>query len=170
MTTELSFVQTRDLVDFRTIIQELEGELGSRFPLSMASWCGIEQRPYPLPVWEVFLVAWKSQYPVGICSYYQQVSDSPDRFWLGWLGVLPMYRRHGIATRAVAEVERRVTKRGAKDLWVHTDEPNRGAIAFYLALGFTHCGRLEALGLPQASASSESIVLKKHVSVSSANS
>lgn len=126
----LSLVQTRDFCEYAPLIEELTSELGERFPLSMKNWCGIGERPYPLPFWQVYVLKCGGE-TVGISGLYRRHEDPPERCWIGWLGVRPGYRRRKIAQRAIGELKRLATRDGFKELWVHTDESNRAAVALY---------------------------------------
>ena len=62
--------------------------------------------------------------------------------WDGWragharLAVHPEYRRHGIATRLVEELERRQRALGAERSTIRVFHNEDGAVAFWTALGY----------------------------------
>ncbi|WML90217.1 GNAT family N-acetyltransferase [Thiothrix lacustris] len=154
---------TKSYDDFKPLINELEAELGSRFPISIENWCGIGERPYPLKTWEVFLVKNDLNTPIGMFSYYQQEEDPVDKFWIGWIGVTKNERRKGFASKFIDILEEKVLLLGAKELWVYTDSDNLGAISFYRARQMIDWGTFEAVKSPQASAKDNSVVLMKYL-------
>jgi len=142
-----------------------EQELGARFRGSMKNWCGIGERPYPLPVWKVWLIS-RATAPtsfVGVCSLYQQEDDPPTRYWLGWIAVQPAERRKGLASAAINHVLKEALRRGATELWVYTDGPNRPAEQFYLARGFELVGFFHEAGLPQAAATDNCVMFRREL-------
>jgi ribosomal protein S18 acetylase RimI-like enzyme len=52
------------------------------------------------------------------------------------MDVLQKYRRHGIATALLAEMERKLIERGACAMWLETATDNEAAIAFWQKHGF----------------------------------
>lgn len=143
---------------FLPLINELQEELGERFSASMHNWCGIGERPYPLPTWQVFLARNEAGEVVGLCSYYQQQGDLPEKYWIGWIGVLKRYRRMGIARKMLEFVRHEVEQRGGRELWVYTDQA--GAEALYLAFGLQSAGRFSFTGLQQAAARGQEAVFR----------
>jgi [ribosomal protein S18]-alanine N-acetyltransferase len=57
------------------------------------------------------------------------------------IAVAPAYRRSGVASALLAEVERRVAEDGATRLLLEVREDNTMAAAFYESRGFTEVGR-----------------------------
>ena len=146
--------------EFEPVVSALKAELGPRFPVSMQNWCGIGERPYPLLNWHVYLGKDETTGEiVGVFSYYQQDNDPPDRFWVGWIGVLPSQRRKGFATKFLDRVKDEVIKLGGKELWVHTGADNIGAIDFYKDYGMQPWGEFKDVHVEQASAEDDSAVL-----------
>jgi ribosomal protein S18 acetylase RimI-like enzyme len=60
----------------------------------------------------------------------------------GWRGniyrlaVHPEYRRHGLARRLVAEVERHLVQKGARRVTALVEKDHAGAVAFWAAAGY----------------------------------
>lgn len=156
----MNYISTRDIGAFRTVIDELQPELGERFPISIENWCGIGHRPYPLPVWNVFLVkegACVESETIGICSYYRQDADPPQRFWIGWIGVRPKYRRRGRATAMLSKICSDLRARGANRICVYTSNPE--AVALYQSIGMSIEGAFAEIGLFQAAAAGDETLL-----------
>lgn len=57
-------------------------------------------------------------------------------FLLANIAVHPNYRRRGIARQLTGRAMQHVRGRGAKDIWLHVEEVNEGAIKLYRSLGF----------------------------------
>jgi ribosomal protein S18 acetylase RimI-like enzyme len=56
--------------------------------------------------------------------------------WLEWLGVMPRYKRHGIARRLLNQLTQLFIDREARIMLVDTDEDNADALAFLRRIGF----------------------------------
>jgi ribosomal protein S18 acetylase RimI-like enzyme len=160
---QISYYQTKTYADFTNLIYTLQNDLGDGFPLSIQCWCGIKARPYPLNQWEIFLG--KNEYNdiVGIFSYYQQVNDPVNRFWIGWLGVKPPYRRQGIASYFIELVESFVRNLDGTELWVYTDSGNIEATSLYKKKGMHPKGTFGDYDYDQIAATDDSIVLMKYL-------
>ena len=74
-------------------------------------------------------------FSVGMSGIYLEDAD-PDSAWLGWLGVLPEYRREHYGTRIMNEFLNECRERGFKFARLYTNENNIVARAFYEANGF----------------------------------
>ena len=151
---------SRSLDDYQELIRELSPELGERFPVSMQNWCGIGSRPYPLKHWYVYLATLNNT-TIGIYSYYQQMEDPHDRWWVGWIGVRPTYRRQGYGIAMLRIIRDSVVQARGKEIWVHTStRSNKAAIVMYESFGMERWGSFSEIGLEQASAGEDSLVLK----------
>jgi GNAT superfamily N-acetyltransferase len=157
----ITLSQEKSIESFMPLIGDLKEELGERFSVSMHNWCGIGDRPYPLPVWEVFLARNIENKVVGVCSYYRQQEDPIDKYWIGWIGVLKAYRRKGIARVMLEFILQQVKAQGAKELWVYTDQA--GAEALYKSFDFQPAGQFFETGLRQAAARGHEAVLRMDV-------
>jgi len=160
----MEYITTRSIEDFKVVIDDLRPELGERFPTSIENWCGIGARPYPLPVWAVYLARTDSgptPEPVGICSYYRQTEDPVDRFWLGWIGVRPNFRRQGRASAMLERVYLELCRRGARKICVYTSNPE--AVALYKSFGMSIDGTFSSTGLVQAAATGDEVLLSMSV-------
>ena len=156
----LNLIPTKHREDFDEIVGALSAELGPRFAYSLNNWCGIGTRPYPLSVWEMFLAKTDDQV-VGICSFYRQIDDRPIRMWVGWIGVLPQFRRQKIGSEMLSRIENMMLLKGARESWVYADEDDKAAQTFYIARGYKRVGTLGGIGSVQAAATEMSTVFMK---------
>lgn len=148
----------------RALVEALALDLGDHFRQAMGDWMAERPRPYPLEDWRVFHAREAgSGQGVGIFGFYRHPGDAPGRYWLGWLGVAPPMRRRGHGSVMVRIVERMLLARGAGSLWVYTDGEDEVARAFYARTGFEDAGRYRDVGLPQAAADDDSLVLRKEL-------
>ena len=155
--SSLQFTESRNIDDYRPLIAELSAELGARFGGSMENWCGIGSRPYPLPVWQVYLVRDAAGEAVGVCSYYRQEEDPPGRHWIGWIGVRKASRRQGVAAAMFTHVLKQLEAMNPTEVWVYTS--SKGAEQFYRAMGMHDVGHFHETGLEQAAAAGNESVL-----------
>jgi ribosomal-protein-alanine N-acetyltransferase len=86
-------------------------------------------------------------------------SAAGDDAELQRIAVAPAYRRSGVASALLAEVERRAAADGADRLLLEVREGNLAAARFYRAAGFTEIGRRPAYYRDGAAA----VVLGKQV-------
>jgi GNAT superfamily N-acetyltransferase len=135
---QLEFLTSREIVDFLPLLRGLD-ELGDRFRLSMLHWCGYGQRPRPLDYWHIQLVR-QNGTTISVCGLYRPPKESPDVVWLGWLGVLPPYRRQGIASFILKRMHEEARMLGAKEIRVFTESRNAAVQAFYAKNDYTPMG------------------------------
>jgi ribosomal protein S18 acetylase RimI-like enzyme len=160
--TEIVFESPTNYSAFTWILQECAGSLGPRFAVSIANWCGIGERPYPLRTWRIF-IAYARNEEMGICSYYQEPTDDAQTFWLGWLAVRPHFRCQGAGARMITFILSEITKLGGTTACVFTDQDNIQAISLYRQLGFEVVGQLSPTESIQASAGADSLLLRKQI-------
>lgn len=91
-------------------------------------------------VWHYYL--WKLTTPddqegkfIAMSGIYTEEAD-PDSLWLGWMGVLPEYRRERLATRILNDFLRECRGLGFKYARIYTNEDNEAARACYRFNGF----------------------------------
>lgn len=84
------------------------------------------------------------EYYVGITGLYSH-KEYPDDAWIGWFGILPVFRRKGYATEALRFTNERAKKKGFKALRVYTDDE----------YNFASLGLFEKLGMIKESYTSE---------------
>jgi len=63
-------------------------------------------------------------------------SDDGRKGWINRLAVDPRYRRRGVATRLVREVERRLRARGRRIIAVLVEDWNEPSLEFFQRLGY----------------------------------
>lgn len=141
-----------------SLTQTLEPYLGDKFISSMKNWFNNKKSPYPLEHWEIFISLCDGS-PCGISGYYRHPNDQAGRFWVGWTGVAPKYRRLGVASQMMKHTINVIRGLGGKELWVYTEEDNLEAIRLYLHAGMNKQGRFAELGLEQSSSTETSIAL-----------
>lgn len=158
--TNLEFIQSKQIKDFKTLIDELPVELGNSFPRSMRNWCGLEPRPYPLTEWQIYLAILNKNI-VGICSYYKQQDDPLKRYWIGWIGVLKPWRKKGIGSTMINFIEDKLCKLRATESWVYTDKENINAIEFYKSNNYIYKSEFKEIDIRQDGANADSVVMTK---------
>jgi len=76
-------------------------------------------------------------YYVGITGIYSY-KEYPDDAWVGWFGILPMFRRRHYGTEAMRYTRYKAKKMGYKTLRLYTDDKNNFAsIGLFEKLGMT---------------------------------
>ena len=69
--------------------------------------------------------------------------------WIGGMGVVPEFRRHGFGRIAMLAVIARARALGLREVWLEVLEQNAAAIPLYEALGFQRVRELEVWSFPQ---------------------
>jgi ribosomal protein S18 acetylase RimI-like enzyme len=93
------------------------------------------------------LVAYVDGEPAGFVSAAELLHPDKPRpeMFLNELGVLPEFRRRGIARALVRELLRVCKDRGCSEMWVLTDEDNRAAVATYRGTGGRRKSRADVM-------------------------
>ena len=118
-----------------TMYDEETGSLDNCFALAA------EETHEPPDIWRYYLYTDSTpdcpygKY-IGMSGIYVEKSD-PESAWLGWLGVLPEYRRERYGTRMLNYFEREAKELGFKFARLYTNEGNLAARALYEFAGYT---------------------------------
>ena len=73
---------------------------------------------------------------IGMSGIYEEEAD-PESAWLGWLGVLPEYRRERFGTRMLNAFQQEAMDAGYKYARIYTNEGNVAARGMYESAGYT---------------------------------
>lgn len=73
---------------------------------------------------------------IGLSGIYVEDAD-PESAWLGWLGVLPEYRRERFGTRMLNAFQQEARDAGFKYARIYTNEGNTAARELYKFAGYT---------------------------------
>jgi ribosomal protein S18 acetylase RimI-like enzyme len=80
--------------------------------------------------------------PAGVATATEILRpDKPPELFLNELGVIPAFRRRGVAGALMAEIKRLAGEGGCVSIWVLTEEDNEGGVATYRAAGGRRLGR-----------------------------
>lgn len=73
---------------------------------------------------------------IGLSGIYEEEAD-PESAWLGWLGVLPEYRRERFGTRMLNAFQQEARQVGYKYARIYVNEGNVAARGLYESAGYT---------------------------------
>ncbi len=77
------------------------------------------------------------EYYVGITGIYSH-KEYPDDAWVGWFGILPMFRKRHYAMKAMEFTKKKARSLGFKNLRLYTDDKyNFASISLFEKLGMT---------------------------------
>jgi [ribosomal protein S18]-alanine N-acetyltransferase len=79
----------------------------------------------------------------GFIIAQDEVEESNEFGHIVTINIAPNYRRHGIGTRLLQEIETLLKDRGIAECRLEVREDNHGAIKLYHKLGYTTAGKLE---------------------------
>ena len=112
-----------------------DGTLESCFSLS-ASQLHEEHDLWQYWIWYLSTSEVPMGMPIGMSGIYTEESD-PESAWIGWLGVLPKFRRERFGTRMLNDFQQEARERGFKFARLYTNEGNLAARALYEFCGYT---------------------------------
>jgi ribosomal protein S18 acetylase RimI-like enzyme len=84
----------------------------------------------------LLLLAYDGDVAVGMLTgTFLRHPDKPLSLFVNELGTRPDWQRRGVATLLMQEAIAIARARGARGVWLGTEDDNEGAIAFYRSLG-----------------------------------
>lgn len=126
--------QSRNIYDYKPILEGLVDDFGYIYYEAILSWCGIlDDTEFP-DYWQVYLIK-DNDVVVGICGLYGLNGVSVDELWLGWFGIVPDARNQGIGQIALDWMKQQAYSIGCKTLRTYVDVAG-GPESFYLRNGF----------------------------------
>lgn len=72
----------------------------------------------------------------GVVIATVMIGYEGHRGWINYLGVLPVYQRHGYARQLMTEAERLLRVEGCAKINLQVRKTNHAVLAFYASLGF----------------------------------
>ena len=138
----LSIVQSRDIHDYKPILEGLIEDFGFTYYHAILIWCKIlDADESPNKYWQVYLIKWKGEV-VGICGLYSQYENKTDELWLGWFGIIPSKRNEKIGQHALDWMKQNAKSIGCKKLMSYVDEGGK-PLPFYYRNGFANIGTVK---------------------------
>jgi len=130
---------TRDLKEFKPILEGLVDDFGYTYYHAILTWCGIihTDREDDVCFWQVWVIK-KEGRTVGICGMYSLV-PGVETLWLGWFGILPEFRNLKIGEDVLKTMEAYAKKIGCKTIRTYVDEEGK-PLSFYFRNGFKKIG------------------------------
>lgn len=138
----MKIIQSTNVKDYQPIFEGLIDDFGYVYYYAILSWCKIIDTDEVDPrYWQVYLIKHRKKI-VGICGLYSLRENSIDELWLGWFGILPDYRSHGIGGKALEWMIKSSKKMGTKKLLSYVDEDGK-PLEFYYRHGFKLIGNVK---------------------------
>ncbi len=141
----LIFKQSRDIKDFRPLIDTLIPDFDYVFLHTILQWCKLASDPYDvIQHWEVYLFSTKENPDevIGICGLYSLVPHDTKELWLGWLGVVPTHRNQGYGKEVMSHLYVEAKKVGCEQLMSYVDKEGK-PLSFYGREGFEVIGTVD---------------------------
>ena len=93
---QLTFIQSRDIKDYKPILEQMVDVWDYDFYPYILTWCRIiHNDPEDLKkYWRVWIITTEREETVGICGSYS-LNDTTEELWGGWGGLIPDYRNQG---------------------------------------------------------------------------
>jgi len=135
----ITFIQSRDIKDFRPLIDTLIPDFGTAFLYTILQWCGLAtDTEIETKFWEVWLIK-EDNNVIGICGLYSLNPDNTDELWLGWLGLIPNKRNSGLGKKIMSHLYKESYFVGCKSIYSYVDEEGK-PLTFYKREGFEVLG------------------------------
>jgi GNAT superfamily N-acetyltransferase len=134
----INFKQSRNIHDYRPILEGLVDDFGYTYYHAILSWCKIIDLEGESEFWEVFLIHNNHDEIIGICGLYSMLPGT-EELWLGWFGILPKYRNAGVGQRAYESLEAYAICLGATSIRTYVDKAGK-PLSFYYRNGFINVG------------------------------
>lgn len=134
LTEEFSFEQSRDISDYKSILEGLVEDFGYAYYPAILKWCKIIDDPEKTQYWEIYLIKCNKEV-IGICGLYSLYDDFIDELWLGWFGVLPEHRNKKIGEKTLNFLKENAKSIGCKKIMSYVDAHGK-PLPFYYRNGF----------------------------------
>ena len=152
----VSLTQSRNIKDFRPLIDTLIPDFDYVFLHTILQWCQLAEDPYKNQnkFWEVYLIQpkvkpikgtsnkWSTLEHVdaiGICGLYSLIPNSTEQLWLGWFGLTPDNRNKGMGKEAMQFLYDIARQNGCKEILSYVDKEGK-PLSFYKREGFEILG------------------------------
>lgn len=124
---EILFKQSRDIKEFRPLINTLIPDFDYVFLHTILQWCNLANDPYEgqNKFWEVWLIGYEENNnwnTIGICGLYSLVPHKTDKLWLGWLAIIPELRNKGLGKKVMDHLYREALYVGCAEIYSYVDK------------------------------------------------
>lgn len=133
----ITFIRSKDIKDFRPLIDTLIPDFGTAFVYTLLQWCDLANDDEEENFWELWLVK-NDNDVIGICGLYS-LGTNIDILWLGWLGLIPTERNKGLGKLIMNHLYDESKKVGCKEIYSYVDEAGQ-PLNFYKREGFEILG------------------------------
>jgi GNAT superfamily N-acetyltransferase len=134
------FKQTREIKEYRVIIDSFIPDFGHAFLHTILQWCRLAYDPFDKTnqFWELWTINYRFSI-IGICGLYSLNPKSTDELWLGWLGLIPKWRNKNNGPLVMKFLYDKAKEKGCKKIMCYVDKEGR-ALNFYKREGFEVIG------------------------------
>ena len=133
---KLSIIQSKNINDYKPILEGLVGDFGHIYYHAILTWCGIINADWykDNKYWQVYLVKHDDNV-VGICGLYSHYENSIDELWLGWFGTIPEFRNKKIGQFALEWMIENSKSIGCSKIMSYVNTDGK-PLSFYYRNGF----------------------------------
>jgi GNAT superfamily N-acetyltransferase len=150
----LRIIQSKNIHDYKIILESLIGDFGFIYYHTILTWCGIiGDNENDNKYWQIYLMQLNNE-TVGICGLYSLYENSYDELWLGWFGVIPEKRNKNIGQDTLDWMKENAKSLGCKKLMAYVDK-NGKPLSFYYRNNFKRIGTVKDYLLEHTELSSD---------------
>ena len=138
----LTFKQSKNINDYRPLLNSLTNDFGTAFCHTILVWCGLIDDPdINTQFWELYLIEFNGVV-VGICGLYTISPHNKKEMWLGWLGLIPELRNQQLGNQILDFLYGIANLNGCEIIRTYVDK-DLAPINFYLRAGFLYDGTVK---------------------------
>jgi len=130
----MKIYQTRNIKDYKPILEGLVDDFGYVYYHAILSWCDIITISKDNKPWEVWVIEVDNKI-VGICGLFSH-NMLVEELWLGWFGIVPEYRNKGLGSDVLKWMEETARNMGCKKIYSYVDR-NGKPLPFYFRNGYS---------------------------------
>lgn len=134
----MKLIQSRNITDYKQLMEEMIDDFGVDFYPSILNWCGIINT-FNNNFWQMYLIQENNEI-IGMCGLYALNKKKTDELWLGWFGILPDKQGKEVGSKALKLLEQKAKEFNCKKLcaWISHNSPE--VVGFYKKNDYNYIG------------------------------
>ena len=130
----MKIFQSRNINDYKLILEGLVEDWGYIYWSAILRWCNIIDDKKDGKYWEVWVIEYENRI-IGICGLWSQKENSIEELWLGWFGLIPEMRNKKIGNEIIKFMENEAKRLGTRKILSYVDKDGK-PLNFYFRNGY----------------------------------